>query len=119
MATSNQSAQFQEPPTDGLPGATSTTSPSVDSTAPSHDNIDLQFQEPIAPETSTSTSTSTDDNDNSLHKTTTDKLKDAVKKPFGSSDESSDPHTLGKKEITSPEMAAANEVLAAKDLKSP
>lgn len=42
-----------------------------------------------------------------------------MKKPFGSSDDSSDPHTLGKKEITSPEMAAANEVLAAKDLKSP
>ncbi|KAI4955446.1 hypothetical protein J4E91_001307 [Alternaria rosae] len=82
-------------------------------------NQSAQFQEPIVPEASTSTSTSTDDDDNSLHKTTTDKLKDAVKKPFGSSDNSSNPHTLGKKEITSPEMAAANEVLAAKDLKSP
>jgi hypothetical protein len=40
-----------------------------------------------------------------------------MKKPFTSSDDTSS-HTLGNKEITSPEMAAANEVLASKDLKS-
>jgi len=42
-----------------------------------------------------------------------------VKKPFGGLEEGSHAHMLGKKEITSPEMAAANEVLTAKDLKSP
>ncbi|KAH8643615.1 hypothetical protein IG631_01078 [Alternaria alternata] len=80
-----------------------------------------QFQEPIAPETSTSTSTSTstEDDNNSLQKTTTEKLKDAVKKQFTSSDNTSNSQTLGEKDITSPEMAAANEVLADKNLKSP
>ncbi|CAG5148955.1 uncharacterized protein ALTATR162_LOCUS2274 [Alternaria atra] len=121
MATTNHSAQFQEPPVNGLPGATSTTPSHVDVDGPSRDDIDLQFQEPIAREASTSTSTSVspNDDDTSLQKTTSEKLKDAVKKPFSSSAESPNSHTLGNKDITSPEMAAANEVLAAKDLKSP
>ena len=44
-----------------------------------------------------------------------------MKKPFSGPEEGSHAHAhmLGKKEITSPEMAAANEVLTAKDLKSP
>ncbi|CAI9632941.1 unnamed protein product [Alternaria burnsii] len=121
MATTDHTAQFQEPPVNGLPGATSTTPSHVDVDGPSRDDIDLQFQEPIAPETSTSisTSTSTEDDDTSLQKTTTEKLKDAVKKPFTSSDNTSNSQTLGEKDITSPEMAAANEVLADKNLKSP
>jgi hypothetical protein len=44
---------------------------------------------------------------------------DTLKKPFSSADDSSNSQTLGNKDITSPEMEAANEVLAAKDLKSP
>jgi hypothetical protein len=76
-------------------------------------------KEPIAPETSTGNGTSTQDDDTSLQKTTSEKVKDAVKKPFGISDDNSSSQTLGKKDITSPEMAAANEVLMDKNLKSP
>ncbi|KAL1800116.1 hypothetical protein ACET3X_000458 [Alternaria dauci] len=119
MATTDHTAQFQEPPVNGLPGATSTTPSHVDVDGPSHDNIDLQFQEPIIPETSTSTPASAEDDNTSLQKTTTEKLKDAVKKPFTNSDGTSNSQTLGDKEITSAEMAAANEVLADKNLKSP
>ncbi|KNG47677.1 hypothetical protein DDE82_004382 [Stemphylium lycopersici] len=72
--------------------------------------------EPITPHSSTNNSA----DDTTLHKTTTEKVKDAVKKPFTSSSSSSESsHKLGKRDITSSEMAAANEVLAAKDLKSP
>jgi hypothetical protein len=44
-----------------------------------------------------------------------------VKKPFSSStfsDDNEEKERLGHKRITSPEMAAANEVLKAQDLKS-
>ncbi|KAG9192459.1 hypothetical protein G6011_11193 [Alternaria panax] len=121
MANTNHSAQFQEPSVDELPGATSTTPSQINVDGPSRDDIDLQFQEPIAPETSntTSTSTSTGYDDTTLQKTTTEKLKDAMKKPFSGPDNTSNSHTLGKQDITSPEMAAANEVLADKNLKSP
>ncbi|RMZ70266.1 hypothetical protein GMOD_00000338 [Pyrenophora seminiperda CCB06] len=101
-----------KPPANELPEATTTT-PSTSRSA-NDDDIDAQFQEPIPAQPSTSTSNS---NSAALHKTTTEKLKDVVKKPFGEPDQGS--HTLGNKEITSPEMAAANEVLTAKDLKSP
>ncbi|EFQ96604.1 hypothetical protein PTT_00361, partial [Pyrenophora teres f. teres 0-1] len=120
------------PPVNELPVATSTSA--------TDDQIDAQFQEPIAAPAQTSTSSSSssttatatltstpapssNDEGSSLHKTTTEKLKDAVKKPFsgggGGGGAEGGSHMLGKKEITSPEMAAANEVLMAKDLKSP
>ncbi|KAK1914981.1 hypothetical protein CFE70_009203 [Pyrenophora teres f. teres 0-1] len=132
MASADVSAQFQEPPVNELPVATSTSA--------TDDQIDAQFQEPIAAPAQTSTSSSSssttatatltstpapssNDEGSSLHKTTTEKLKDAVKKPFsgggGGGGAEGGSHMLGKKEITSPEMAAANEVLMAKDLKSP
>jgi len=109
MATPDHTAQFQEPPVNELPEATSTSTSSSD-------DIDAQFQEPVPTQPSTSTPTN---NSSAFHKTTTEKLKDAVKKPFSYSDDSSHTNMLGKKEITSPEMAAANEVLLAKHLKSP
>ncbi|KAF1839690.1 hypothetical protein BDW02DRAFT_563744 [Decorospora gaudefroyi] len=111
VTTTDHTAQFQEPP----PVTEVRKSTSTSTTTKS--SIDSQFQEPISPPVSTE-ETSTDGG--ALHKSTTEKLKDAVKKPFnGSSETTEERDTLGHKRITSPEMAAANEVLAAKDLKSP
>jgi len=113
MASADLSTQFQEPPVNELPEAITSTSTSAT------DDLDAQFQEPIPAQPSTS-STSVSSDPSALHKTTTEKLKDVVKKPFGGQEQGSHSHSLlGKKEITSPEMAAANEVLTAKDLKSP
>ena len=54
------------------------------------------------------------------HKSTGEKIKDALKKPFASS---SSPSHHSKKsqetEVTSPELEAAQEVLAAKHLTTP
>ncbi|KAF1938045.1 hypothetical protein EJ02DRAFT_469219 [Clathrospora elynae] len=104
MATSNQ---FQEPPVAELPEATSNTS--TNSTS----DFSTQFQEPLPLQSTPQSSATADTDGGALHKSTIEKLKDVVKKPFSGS-----LNTLGKEEVDTPELAAANEVLEAKNLKS-
>ncbi|EMD68812.1 hypothetical protein COCSADRAFT_33676 [Bipolaris sorokiniana ND90Pr] len=114
MATTNQSAQFREPPVGALPEATSTFS--------SQSDVSAQFQEPVTSHSSTDSSTIDDSiNDGpEQHKPLGEKIKNVLKKPFSSSSSTSgSSNKLGEQEITSPEMEAAKEVLTAKDLRSP
>ncbi|EUC35235.1 hypothetical protein COCVIDRAFT_39187 [Bipolaris victoriae FI3] len=115
MATSDQSAQFREPPVGALPEATSTFS--------SQSEVSAQFREPVTSHSSTDSPTTNDSiNDGPAdHKPVSEKIKNVLKKPFSSSSSSSSggSNKLGEREITSPEMEAAKEVLTAKDLRSP
>ncbi|EUC43662.1 hypothetical protein COCMIDRAFT_100190 [Bipolaris oryzae ATCC 44560] len=116
MATTDQSAQFREPPVGALPEATSTFS--------SQSDVSAQFREPVTSYSSTDSTTTNDSiNDgHANHKPVGEKIKNVLKKPFSSSSSSStsdSSNKLGEREITSPEMEAAKEVLTAKDLRSP
>ncbi|EMD84755.1 hypothetical protein COCC4DRAFT_204265 [Bipolaris maydis ATCC 48331] len=112
MATADQSAQFREPPVGALPEATSTFS--------SQSDVSAQFREPVTSHSSTDSTTIHDPiNDGPAdHKPVGEKIKNVLKKPFSSSTSGSS-NKLGEREITSPEMEAAKEVLTAKDLRSP
>ena len=100
----DESVHFREPPVGALPENTSTSTSQSDASA--------QFREPAVLDP-----TATDDlTDGSTHdKPMSEKIKNVLKKPFSSSS-SHESSKLGETEITSPELQAAQEVLAAKHL---
>jgi hypothetical protein len=113
MSTTDDTAQFREPPVGALPEMTTTST--------SQSDISAQFREPPLPHSSIDSSASTDsaDNDSMLHKPLGKKIKDVLKKPFSSSSSSDHSDKLGETEMKSPELEAAQEVLATKHLTSP
>ncbi|KAJ4365703.1 hypothetical protein N0V83_008323 [Neocucurbitaria cava] len=105
MATEDHSAQFQEPPVASIP--THSVSDTSDASA--------QFQEPISTHSSLDSSSSNDTTssnpptENHDHKSTGEKIKETVKKPFQSS-------SSGREEVKSPELEAGLEVIEEKNL---
>ncbi|USP73183.1 hypothetical protein yc1106_00457 [Curvularia clavata] len=104
MVTVDESVQFREPPVGALPENTSTSASRPDTSA--------QFREPVVRDPS-ATNDSTDGSTN--NKPMSEKIKNVLKKPFSSSS-SHHSSKLGETEVTSPELQAAQEVLAAKHL---
>lgn len=90
MAPSDYSAQFQEPPVSFLPARTA-------SDASKTPDISMQFQEPISPQNSSDVSKGS--------KSTAEKLREKIKKPF-----------VKEKEVKSPELVAAEEALQDKGM---